>query len=208
VTAEQVPRVRDPGRRERILAAAAELIARRSYHAVSMAEIGAAAGIVGSGIYRHFDSKVAVLVALLERVMERLLDSVTHAVLDAPNDEAAMAALIRDHIDFVIDDRLMVQLYQRELLTLPEDDRRRLRRMQRLYVEEWVHVLAGLRPELSDSHARALVHAAIGAIQSAVWFNSGLPREELTHLLGGAAQACLGIAKPAEPSPPWPNPSA
>ena len=47
-------RRRDPDRQERILAAAAELAAGRGYHAVGLADIGAQAGIVGSGIYRHF----------------------------------------------------------------------------------------------------------------------------------------------------------
>ena len=57
-------RTRDPARKERILAAAADLVASSGYHAVSMADIGAAAGITGSGIYRHFASKSALLVAL------------------------------------------------------------------------------------------------------------------------------------------------
>src|ERR1700757_2914572 len=72
---EERPRTRtpDPERKERILAAAADLIAQKGYHAVSIAEIGAAAGITGSGIYRHFESKSAVLVALFDRVIDDLL---------------------------------------------------------------------------------------------------------------------------------------
>ncbi|WP_370329398.1 helix-turn-helix domain-containing protein, partial [Mycolicibacterium hippocampi] len=54
-------------RRERILASAAELIAERGYHAVSMADIGIASGVVGPAIYRHFDSKGDLLAALFER---------------------------------------------------------------------------------------------------------------------------------------------
>jgi hypothetical protein len=33
------------------------------------------------------------------------------------------------------------------------EDRRRLRWKQRLYVEEWVHLLNELRPELTDADA-------------------------------------------------------
>jgi AcrR family transcriptional regulator len=44
-------------RKERILAEAATLIARRGYLGVNLADIGGAAGIVGSGIYRHFDRR-------------------------------------------------------------------------------------------------------------------------------------------------------
>ncbi len=185
-------RQRDPARKERILDAAAELVGRRGYHSVSMAEIGAAAGIVGSGIYRHFDSKAAVLVALLDRGMQRLLVSASRVVLDATDDRDALARLVREQIAFAVDDRRVVQVYQREFHNLPEADRRRLRRLQRHYVEEWVHVLGGLRPELPDAEARITVHAAIGAIQSVAYFHSGLPRERLVVLLAGTAHACLG----------------
>ena len=57
-------RTRDPERGSRILAAAANLVARKGFHAVSVAETAAAAGITGSGIYRHCDRKTAVLVAI------------------------------------------------------------------------------------------------------------------------------------------------
>ena len=56
-----------PHRKEKILDAAAGLLADNGYHSVSMAEIGERAGIVGSGIYRHFESKAAILVELFDR---------------------------------------------------------------------------------------------------------------------------------------------
>ena len=83
---------------------------------------------------------------------------------------------------------------KREFHNLPDEDRRRLRRLQRHYLEEWVHVLLGLRPELSDVEARTAVHAAIGAIQSVAYFNSGLSTERVTALLSDAAHACPGAA--------------
>ena len=190
-------RIRDPGRRDKILAAAVELVARRGYHAVSLADIGAAAGIVGSGIYRHFTSKSAILVALLDQVMARLLDNTAAVMASGMADAEVLAALVADQAAFAVNDRYLVRLYQREVHTLPEADRRRLRRLQRHYVEEWVHVLAGLRPELTDTQARAVVHAAIGAIQSGASYNSGLPPDQQQVLLGGVAQACLRAPVPA-----------
>ena len=53
--------------------AAAALGARRGFDAISMADIGAEAGIVGSGVYRHFGSKTAILVAMPDQVMDRLM---------------------------------------------------------------------------------------------------------------------------------------
>jgi AcrR family transcriptional regulator len=191
MSAPESTRTRDPDRRDRILRAAAGLLAERGYHAVSMADIGGAAGIVGSGVYRHFESKSAVLLALLEEVMERLLRSVGDAVGSGRPDREVLAELVRGQVSFAVDDGLLIRLYQREVHTLPDADQRRLRRMQRHYLEEWVHTLRELRPELADAAARGRVHAAIGAIQSAVTWNAGLPRDELGALLTECAQRCL-----------------
>ena len=184
-------RTRDPDRRERILRAAAELVAERGFHAVSMADIGAASGIVGSGVYRHFDSKSAVLVALLDEGMERLLAGAAEAVGSGRPDAEVLDELVRDQVRFAVDEALLVRLWLREVQTLPDGDQRRLRRLQRHYVEEWVHTLRELRPELPDGDARARVHVAIGAIQSAATWNAGVPREPLAELLVECARRCL-----------------
>ncbi|MGQ0842221.1 TetR/AcrR family transcriptional regulator [Actinokineospora sp.] len=187
------PRHRDPGRRARILQAAAELAARRGFHAIALADIGAEAGIVGSGIYRHFDSKTAILIALLDRGMDRLQNRATEIAATATDDRQALSALVRDHIKVAIEDRTILAVYHREVHNLPEDDRRRLRRGQRLYVEEWVHVLAPLRRDLADAELRLAVHAAVGAIQSTLFYRAGLSDERLGDLLDTMAHACLGV---------------
>jgi AcrR family transcriptional regulator len=193
MASEQQPRRRDPGRRDRILAAAAELAARRGFHTVGMADIGAEAGIVGSGVYRHFTSKDAILVALLDRVMDRLAQRAAEIVSAAADDRSALSALVRDHIQVAITDRSVLAVYHREVHNLPEDDRRRLRRRQRHYLEEWVHVLAPLRRDLADGELRLAVHAAIGAVQSTLFFRSGLSDERLAELLDAVAHGCLGV---------------
>ncbi|GAA3236731.1 TetR/AcrR family transcriptional regulator [Pseudonocardia petroleophila] len=192
-------RRRDPDRRARILDAAAELAARRGFHSVGMAEIGAHAGIVGTGIYRHFDSKMAVLVAVLDQGMDRIATRAAEIVSSAPDDRSALTALVRDHIDVAITERSMLAAYHREVHNLPEDDRRRLRRRQRHYIEDWVHVLAPLRPDLSDPELRVTVHAAVGAVQSTLFFRSGLPDDRLTALLVALAHRCVGVDPASEP---------
>ena len=49
------------GRRTQILAVAAELFAERGFHGVSVGELGAACGISGPALYRHFPSTDAML---------------------------------------------------------------------------------------------------------------------------------------------------
>jgi AcrR family transcriptional regulator len=202
------PRTRDPARKERILAAAADLVARNGYHAVSMAEIGAAAGITGSGIYRHFGSKSALLVALFDRVIDGLLSDERRIVDEVPDLREALLRLVEGQVEFVVADRELAQVYHREINNLPGGDRRRLRRKQRLYLEEWVHLIGEMRPDLTDTDARFIVHAAIGAIQSTLFHSSGLPGDRQRQLLADAAGAVLesGGTPDARPgSAGWPG---
>jgi AcrR family transcriptional regulator len=189
-------RTRDPDRKRRILASAATLSAQRGFHAISMTDIGSDAGIVGSGIYRHFDSKTSILVAMLDQVMMRIADRAAEIIAAGRGTGETLAELVADHIAVAIEDRDVLAVYHMESHNLPEDDLRRLRRGQRHYIEEWVHLLAPLRPDLADAELRLAVHAAIGAIQSTLFFRSGLSDERLAELLQGMAHGCLGITLP------------
>lgn len=190
-------RTRDPARKERILSAAADLVARHGYSAVGMADIGAAAGVTGSAIYRHFKSKSAVLAAVFDSAIDRLLSNAARIVDQTADVSDAITALINDQVSFAINDRHVLQVYMREVANLPPEDQRRLRRKQRLYLEEWTHLVCELRPELTDPEARVLVHAAIGAIQSVLDHDSALPNDRLAERVTEAAYAVLGVAKPA-----------
>jgi AcrR family transcriptional regulator len=184
-------RRRDPDRRERILEAAADLVAERGYHEVGMTDIGAAAGITGSAIYRHFDGKSDVLVTMFDRVIDDLTAGAAETAESDAQPLEALRALIHGQIRFVIQDRTLAQVYYNEIANLPAEDRRRLRRKQRLYLEEWVHQLAALRPEASDAELRARVHAAIGAIQSVLRYQSGLAAGQLEALIAASAELVL-----------------
>ena len=166
--------------------------AARGFDAISMADIGAEAGIVGSGVYRHFDSKTAILVAMADRVMDRLMKA-AQIIAAGLGERECLTLLVRDHIEVALTDHDALAVYHREVRTLPEDERRRLSRLQRHYIEQWVHLLAPLRPDLADGEVRLAVHAAIGAIQSTLFFRSGLSDERLTELLEMMAHGCLGI---------------
>src|ERR1700748_3658847 len=121
--AEAAVRRRDPDRRERILTAAAELVAQRGYHDVGMAEIGAAAGVTGSAIYRHFDNKSAVLVAMFDRVIDDLTRDADAIVTSAEPPRTVLHRLVLGQVAFVLDDRTLAQVYHNEIPNLPADDR-------------------------------------------------------------------------------------
>ncbi|MHB1582773.1 MAG: TetR/AcrR family transcriptional regulator [Acidimicrobiales bacterium] len=184
-------RVRDPQRRERILEAASTLMAEKGFTAASMTEIGATAGVTGPAIYRHFDGKSAVLVALLDRAIDGLLGAARAVVASAPESHQALDRLVRHHVEWVVRDRSLAQVYFREGHELAEPDRRRLRRKQRQYLAVWVALLQAARPGLERAQAATMVHAALGTVQSDLFHADGTPVEERKATLAGLASAVL-----------------
>ncbi|MFC4949997.1 TetR/AcrR family transcriptional regulator [Pseudonocardia sp. GCM10023141] len=185
--------VRDPERRQRILAAAGDLIAQSGYLGVSMADIGTAAGIVGSGIYRHFDSKAAILVELFDQVVDRLVADAEVLLHERSTPEETLAALVRGQVRFAMDERTLCEIYVRESRHLPDNDQRRLRWKQRHYVDLWQDLLRSVHPDLTAPETAVLVHAAIAAGQAVLRFRSPLDEQELARLLTEAACRALRI---------------
>src|SRR5580765_8376729 len=72
-------------RRSQLIAAAERLVAENGYLAVRLEDIGAAAGVSGPAIYRHFPNKEALLVELLVGISTRLLAGATDVVAQAEN---------------------------------------------------------------------------------------------------------------------------
>ncbi|WUH93425.1 TetR/AcrR family transcriptional regulator [Streptomyces sp. NBC_00433] len=182
-------------RRDQILREAARLFAERGFHGVGVDEIGAAVGISGPGLYRHFAGKDAMLAELLVGISGRLLTAGKRRVAEAADPEAALDALIRGHIEFAIDDRPLITLHDRELDRLRESDRKLVRQLQRQYVEEWVAVVARVHPGATEREARAAVHAVFGLLNSTphLGAQSSLPgRREMSELLRRLALGALG----------------
>lgn len=156
-----------PTRREQILREAARLFAERGFHGVGVDEIGAAVGISGPGLYRHFAGKDAMLAELLVGISGQLLTGGKRRVAEAEQGpEALLDSLIEGHIDFALDDRDLITLHDRELDRLRDSDRKLVRQLQRQYVELWVDAVRKVYPELVEAHARVAVHAVFGLLNS------------------------------------------
>ncbi|WNI15624.1 SACE_7040 family transcriptional regulator [Actinacidiphila sp. ITFR-21] len=181
-------------RREQILREAARLFAERGFHGVGVDEIGAAVGISGPGLYRHFAGKDAMLAELLVGISDRLLTAGRMRVAETDDPGQALDALIRGHIDFAIDDRPLITLHDRELDRLRDSDRKLVRQLQRQYVEEWVGVVHRVHPGATRLEVRAAVHAVFGLLNSTPHLGGqfGLPdRSAMAALLHRLALSAL-----------------
>lgn len=186
------PAPRRRSRRDEILEIAVGLFAARGYHGVSMDDIGTAAGVTGPALYHHFAGKEAMLVAALIPVSESLLHGGKARVAQHPEDaSASLADLIDFHVEFALANPAVIALHLHELDRLPEEPRRQIRRLQRLYVEEWVTVLATLRPELDAAEARVLAHSAFGLMNSTPFLGGEVDRRRRAALLREATMHAL-----------------
>ena len=187
-------RVRSKQRREEIVSAAAALFAQRGFHGVSIDDIGSAVGMSGPGIYRHFPSKEAVLSQMLLGISERLLAEGGRRASAAADAQEALDALLHWHVSFALSQPDLITVQTRELANVPEPARRQIRRLQRLYVEEWVTVLSELSPHAAQAGLRAAVHAIFGLLNSTPHSASELPAEAVAELLRTMARAALAAA--------------
>ena len=148
---------RTGGRRTAILGAAARLFAAHGYRGVTIDDLGRAVGTTGPALYRHFPGKEALLGAVLVAISERLADRGRALVSGSDDPREALTALLRGHIAFALDEPDLITVHDRELGNLTAEDRRRVRRLQRGYVEEWVGVLAGVS---GRNPARTATHSS------------------------------------------------
>ena len=153
-------------RRSQLLTAAEHLIAERGFLAVRLEDIGAAAGVSGPAIYRHFTGKEALLVELLTGVSTRLLEGGQAVVAQAPGASAALDGLVEFHLDLALGEPDLIRIQDRDLANLPAAAQRQVRRAQRRYVEIWVGVLREVYPSLDEDRARVMAHAAFGLMNS------------------------------------------
>ncbi|BBX95786.1 SACE_7040 family transcriptional regulator [Mycobacterium lacus] len=153
-------------RRTQLLSAAERLFAERGFLAVRLEDIGAAAGVSGPAIYRHFPNKESLLVELLVGISARLLAGAREVTARGPDAATALDGLIDFHLDFALGEPDLIRIQDRDLAHLPAVAERQVRKAQRQYVEVWVGVLRELDPHLAEADARLMAHAVFGLLNS------------------------------------------
>ena len=153
-------------RQAAILREAARLFAERGFSGVSLEDLGAAVGVSGPAVYRHFANKQALLGAILLQVSEKLLSGGRDVLAREEDPRIRLASLVAFHVDFALHDADVIRVQDRDLASLRDEDRNRVRRLQREYVELWIQVLAQLHPTRTESDLRIRAHACFGLMNS------------------------------------------
>ncbi|MEV7630922.1 TetR/AcrR family transcriptional regulator [Microbacterium sp. NPDC089318] len=186
---------RDRAKAERtdaIVIAAAELFGARGYSGVSLEDIGAAVGISGPAVYRHFAGKQALLGALLIGVSEDLVFGGAAVVSGATDGRTRMTMLVDFHVDFALRNADVIRVQDRDLSHLTAESQADIRRLQRAYIELWIDTLGTLVAAERDE-LRLRVQACFGLLNSTPHSTSAAlrTRADTARVLSAMAMAAL-----------------
>ena len=159
-------------REAEILAAAREVFAEQGYAAAAVAEVASRAGVVEGTVYSYFESKRALLIAVMKGFYEELITETDRGLQAVRGTENQLRFVIRHHLDtfardlglcrvIVSEARPDVALYDEAILEL----NRRYTGLALRVLEEGVRD-GTLRPDLVPSVIRDLLY---GGIEHAVW---------------------------------------
>ena len=178
----------DGNRRRELLNTAAKLFRRKGFHATSTRDIASAVGMHSGSPFYHFESKSALLFAVMEEGMRTAIQRQV-AALEAAGDRIPasqrLRVLVRNHFDVLLgpgSDFIPVMLYEARSLTPRQ--RRVIADLQSEYERAWTPVLEQLlavgKLKGDVKLARLLIFGALN--WSAQWYDrrKGATLDDLT----------------------------
>ncbi len=109
-----------------VVLAAERLFAQRGFHATSMRDLGRELGLHGSSLYSHITSKEDLLVEVIDRGAELFDAAAARAEQAAGSGAERLAALVRGHLDVVLEHVGAARTYLNEAHALDDQQRRRV----------------------------------------------------------------------------------
>lgn len=121
-------------RQAALVAAALALAAERNPGEVTTAALAQAVGITQGAVFRHFESKQSIWLAVMDQVHHDLLGRLQSAASAHPQPLAALRAVFLAHVDFVMEQPGVPRIIFQELQH-PEDSllKSRVRSLMRAY---------------------------------------------------------------------------
>jgi AcrR family transcriptional regulator len=168
--------------RRAIMVAATDLFRDRGFRETSLADIGAAAGVSGPAIYRYFTSKGELLSVLIEQAAIDWREAVDEVLdMDVPP-SLALERLIDAAVVLQLRNGNLRDVFNKEYRSLDDDARRRVARIERVRMAEWVHLLSEVHPGLEEDEARAVVTMIDGMLRSITTLR-GIDRAQLAQVM-------------------------
>lgn len=188
------PVTRKVSRREELLASGLGLFAERGYPAVGIEDIATEVGLTATSIYRHFPSKVDLLIAGINRGADWVRLDLDRALSRSATPRVALQDLATSYIGLVLDHPAVISMMLTEIGHLPATEHRRIRQEQRDYIDEWVRLLEQIHPSDSANEARVRTHAVLTIAHTCGRDPHLLPDPAIRERLQAACHAALGVS--------------
>lgn len=180
-------------RRDQILDAAAHLFAERGYSGVGVDEIGAGVGITGPSVYKHFSSKLAILVGIGQRSGARLEAGVMAAYATTADPAKLLALLVDSYVNVIASTPDLSVGFDNAYALAGRAAAADLLDVQRRYVGRWMDLLSAVAPEMTRAQAGVTVHAALSIVNDAIRMRRGTSRPEFGARMAYLMKGVLGI---------------
>lgn len=183
------------GRRDQLLEAASRLFFERGFAAVGVDEIGAAVGITGPSVYRHFPDKQAILAGVCLRGVRGLADRVEaeFARLAGDDPELRLRALVRAHAAVLLSSPDLVVAGSIGSGELGGTAGQEARDFLRAHVARWTTALLQRDEALSPAEAKVIVYAAITLANDLVRTKSTRKRPNIEAETRALMAAAIGL---------------
>ncbi len=162
--------------RERILVAAATRFLDAGYVETSLRELAADVGMKAGSMYYHFESKDALLTAILERGMTFMVEAFTEARSSTAASEPRerLAAHVAAHLHALHDNRAFTAGHVTLFRTAPEPVRADVLPLRDAYESRWTELLSELLPGRSADDITMLRLSLFGSMNASIeWLDTG-----------------------------------
>lgn len=159
--------------RNQILEAAAQIISEKGYHAASMQDIAQAVQLQKASLYHHISSKQEILVVLLDRALDMLIERMQRVVeQDLPPDEKLRQAM-RSYLETLAEHRDLAAVLLLEHRSLDPDMRRRHIPRRDRFEQLWRQIVEqGVAEGIFEcQHPGLVVKALLGVLNwTIMWY--------------------------------------
>lgn len=163
-------------RRQQLLGVALEVFSGTGYHATTMDDIAAMAGVTKPVLYQHFSSKRALYLHLVADVGQRMARAITDKTSDAGSPRRQVELGVQAYFDFVVDNKAAFLLLFEGADRSDADVADAVNQIEDSMAELVAPLIeAGIEPD----QQRALAYGVVGAAEAAgrAWATGKLPIE-------------------------------